>query len=762
VTASRPERVGRGLALAAAALLAAACQTPAAPPLGPLVERGVSFPARVPDVADYTAVELATAALASAPLSPRNDEAARALARLSAIDRVLSAAEEPRTGLVPAASDLVNAAAGDARAYRRASRALLHRGDLDPAFERRLEIAWEDDPLALADARIREARLASFGRAFNALAEPLGRSILTAALAPYRLAQSLVEYAIAVHNDEPLSLQRRQALAHWKSFVERYPDAPESRALAPRIAEAESLRLRTQRDRAVREAEQALAADRPGLALAYADRALGYFPEDRRASELREAAAARLDAERTERDRTLAAAADAEPMPPGARPLALALMRPQGDVVGPARALLADGPLADEARFALAVAAGEAGRETEMWRELEDLAGEDPGESNMARHAAGLVESGEQNPYGAFRGTRGIARRERALWIALGPWARGAPQRGLPRPLEWLVGVPSALQSIASLPLRLLQLPFAPALPSERAAEIYAERYLARHPDGERADDVREWLSAHHARRDNWLGALRVAETRADADPRELAELREKAARQALSIARREERVDVRNLMLRRVASEFPDSEAGRRAGVLAREEVLETSPQEIRLTRGFLAENPRVAGPQGLALAPQLLDGDASNGELHAEGVALVGGREIEICLVEADADAAPRRVRRTLPDPQLARLVSLVEETDFRNSLLDADDDVGADAQRDLFFERARLGLADSVDPRAAARSSYRYQGMRERYGMVRSRDSILPFELVLQGSLADLSVGAFPRIRPPRETPDAFLYR
>ena len=36
------------------------------------------------------------------------------------------------------------------------------------------------------------------------------------------------------------------------------------------------------------------------------------------------------------------------------------------------------------------------------------------------------------------------------------------------------------------------------------------------------------------------------------------------------------------------------------------------------------------------------------------------------------------------------------------------------------------------------------------------------ILPFDIVFQGSLSDLSMGAFPRMRKPRETPDAFLYR
>jgi hypothetical protein len=49
-----------------------------------------------------------------------------------------------------------------------------------------------------------------------------------------------------------------------------------------------------------------------------------------------------------------------------------------------------------------------------------------------------------------------------------------------------------------------------------------------------------------------------------------------------------------------------------------------------------------------------------------------------------------------------------------------------------------------------------------MRERYGLVRGRESILPFEIVVQGSLPDVSLGVFPRMRPPRATPDAVLYR
>ena len=96
-------------------------------------------------------------------------------------------------------------------------------------------------------------------------------------------------------------------------------------------------------------------------------------------------------------------------------------------------------------------------------------------------------------------------------------------------------------------------------------------------------------------------------------------------------------------------------------------------------------------------------------------------------------------------------------LEETSFRNSLLDSDDPVVPDSRRDLAFERARLGLAGRVDTRPEARADFTYKSMRERYGVVRGREPWLPFDLVVQGSLADLSLGAFPRWREPKKSPN-----
>jgi hypothetical protein len=271
------------------------------------------------------------------------------------------------------------------------------------------------------------------------------------------------------------------------------------------------------------------------------------------------------------------------------------------------------------------------------------------------------------------------------------------------------------------------------------------------------------WLFAYEKDRGNWPAALRLAEFRPDVERAERAELVERAARQQLAAADRAARRDLRGSILQGVVREYPDSDAGRDAGRRARSELETASAQRIRVTRGFLEENPRVAGSGGLGLSPNLLDGDRRNGELHPQGVSFLGGRVLEFALLaeSGDEDDPPATVRRHIDADRLARAVAMLDETARVNPQLDPDEEFEADASRDVFFERARLGLADEPDTRAAAESTYVFRGLRERYGIVRGRDSILPFDLVLSGSLEDLSLAAFPRWREPRRTPDAFLY-
>jgi hypothetical protein len=711
----------------------------------------------VPDATDGLAHSLAIAVLSS-----DQGKVDDCIEELQAIDATRRQRDEAPTGMLPYALDARNATLGDPLAYRKEADALLRRKDLDPALRARIRQEVADDPLRLADARLHDARMRRIGRTVNAFSEAVGRSAFNGFMLPVRLLRSAVAVALAEHQDDELTAPERQALAHWKRFIEEEPNTPQASVLLERINSAQLRWFRTQRDRNVRDAREALEENDAPRAVALSERALRYAPEDREAiGLLREAEAHRAiwignqarNLEATDTDSTLQ------------RKLAVALLLSNGPVEETATALLEqypDGALADEAAFALAAAEGEAGHETLMWEQLEEIAKLGYQRSNMARHAQAALASAEQNPYRAYRAARGMQTRTMLRWLFLGPLAGGARDRNLARPLEWAIEIPTVFNVVSGFPNRLIRYPF--MRPTTRAPSVLARRYLERYPSGEHAAAVRDWLEDFEASRGNYFGALQLAKSEPDADQDHLEKLRDKASEQALEAARREKRRDVRMSLLKKIAREFHETEAGRNAGEQAREEAEKSTPQQIQVTRAFLLENPQLAGPEGFALRPELLDDDLENGELHPEGITFLGGRVLQFAFVDESGNdrADPKRTRAGVSAERLSRAVALLEETSLRIVQVDRDARVEYDADRDLFFERAKLGVTGTPDLRASAESTYAFRGMREKYGLVRSRDSILPVEIVLQGSFDDFSLGAFPRIRIPKPTPDVFLYR
>lgn len=380
----------------------------------------------------------------------------------------------------------------------------------------------------------------------------------------------------------------------------------------------------------------------------------------------------------------------------------------------------------------------------------------------MARHAWAILASSEENPYRFYLRSRSRERERQLSWLAFGPLAGGARDRDLPDPVEWMVDLPGAPAAVLGLPDRLIRFPW--AKPRSPAPAVYARLYLQRYPHGIHADELRHWLVSHESEAGSFVAAAALAQADPDTGSGELAELREKAARQTLEYSRQARRRDLKVSLLRRVVTDYAETEAAREAGAALRAELEQATPQHIRISREYLREHPRVAGPEGLALRPELLDGELGNGELHPDGVTLLGGRVIELDFVDEKGREREEAVKRrqTVSEERLARIVATLEEASRHDLLADPDLPLEPDADRDLFFERARLGLTDQPDTRATAQSTYTFQGTRERYGMVHRRESLLPVDLVFQVSGGDLGLGAFPRMRLPRETPDAILYR
>lgn len=736
--------------------LLTACTTAGAPPVGSPMESAPRLSAPLPDDADRTARDAAVALW-------RNDAAAlaRAAEALERIETARASEKLAPTGLAAYARDAETALLPAGPERRAAQKRVLKRKDVPQELETRIAQDVADDPLALARKRLREDRVIRWGGAANEVSESLGGSIVTPFFVPVRVTQSLVRVALRLHEEEELTPRERQALKHWKDFVETNPNAPEAAALVDDIESAQRRWIEMQVDRAVKQGEAALDADEPILAAFLAERALRYRSEDSEARALSEASTKAGRAWNENRARTLVVASPVVPLTDREQRLARALLDPRADLAAAASAVQAEASASahahEAAELALALAAREAGRESEAWERIERVAKR---EGAIGRHAEAMLRDFDANPYRAFRIARREKSKENARQLLLGPLAHGARDHDLPRAVEWLAEVPTVTSVVLGLPSRLMAYPYGRS--EKRAAAALARRYLERVPNGERAAEVRTWLREYEAARGNDVAAVALADGASDVDAKALAKMRERAAEQVIKASARERTRAGRVQLIARAAEMYPDTEAAKGARDLVRREIERATPQRIQVSREYLIENPAVAGPSGFALQPGLLDEKYENGELHADGVTLIGGRWIELAYVGPEGKNAPAETRRVeVSDDHLARIAAALEESALRRTRVDRDATFPADSGRETFFERARLGLADEALV-AGADSEFAFRGMRETYGIVRGRESILPVELVVQSGLEDFGFGAFPRIRMPNDTPDQILYR
>lgn len=745
-------------------LSAAACSTPAPAPGPNFLEPMKRQEAFEPDAADRAAARLGEMVLLPDPDPQALDRALTQLRR--AVPPELGDEAGDADALVPLGIYARNATLDDPIAYRKASKDLKRRKGVDDRLGKQLDEAVQDDALRLAGKRTLDDRMTLFARTFNAVSEPLGNSILSgAAIAPYAIASSVLNWSLQMLERDPLTVQGRQALAHHRTFLRRHPDAPEAEKARRRAGSAEQKLEKTHHRHLMRAGKAAL-DDSPFLAEELAERALHFEPDSKAALDLRNEARAQQAKLERQRAESLEFSSDpaAAELAPGELALIEALLDPEADLMEAALTLRdrqPDAPLTDEIDYILSIAQLEDDYESASWASLTEQSRR-PGK--MARHAGALLSNPSQNPYGAFIATKNRQRNRMVTFKILGNGSTGPRYKAIPPELSYLLQAPGMARSALTAPVRAVFGIFEPSPDFHRPTAVAAYRYLKRYPDGAYVPEVLGWLYDYEKGKKNWSAALRLADFRPGYALEERDELAEKAAEQYYQYAVKVPRRDRRGSALRGVVREYPDSEAGDMAGASVRNEFKNATAQRIRMTRAFLEENPWVVGSEGLGLIDDLHDGENDNGELHPEGITFLGGRAVEFAFMPESGkeDDTPLRVQREVSEERLARVISVLEETTHTNALLDPGEFITPDSQRDLYFERARLGLTDRPDLRPTAHSTYVYQGMRERYGIVRGRESILPFDLVFRGSFSDLSLGAFPRWREPKQTPDAFLYR
>ena len=759
-TSSRTDRRPGVTVLCSAALALAACSGARGPtpaewrPLEPA--RAAREP--LPDDAERIAARLAAAALSGQWTGARAANAA-----LLNEDARREARGELPSGLADNAAELLAARAGSEDFPDRAAE-LLERDDLDPALRRRLELARAAAPLEVADTRLAEETRAKLGALFNRIVEPLSTLAISGALNPIVAGRSALAALLTAHQFPSASPRQRQALHAWEEWLARHPNAPQAPEIAERAADMEARLARERADRDLRGAKAAAEGGSWRVVQILAARAQRQVPGDSTAARLL-ARADEIVAQRDARElrslevRTLAP----ESLSPEQREANARL----------ARAVLAGPPAAvasSASDFARGGAPRELAPELRLLASFEPLArGDEDGvldalervpepwgaTDTASRQAGALLADPGHGAWIHFRAAERADDRARLAWIALGQFVNGAQRRNLWRPIEYLVDLPSIATSIATFPLRIVQYPAARSH-FGGGVMIAGERYAARYPDGAHAEEVHRELESLYALHGQPAAALRHAEARREPDAKKIAGYRAQVAEMLLKAADKQQRVDVRFGYLAAVVREYPETPSAAEARKKFAEEKASASLQRIRLTREFLLEHPALWGPGALGLRAELLDGKSSNGEVAEKGVTLLGKNVVEIALEGREP------VVSEVPPEDFARFVARLEETTRTSLATDAREKAVPDAARDAFFETSRLGLVDETDGRPSARSDAVFESTHEKHGFVRSRESILPVDLVLQGDLSTLGLSAFPRIRMPEATPDALLYQ
>jgi hypothetical protein len=711
----------------------------------------------LPDDAEAIASRLAAAALAD-----RRRDAEAEAAALAREDAAREASGEKPSGLSDNAAELLAAFDGPERFAARAD-SLLHRGDLDPALRRRVEIARDSTPLAVANTRMNEELRFKLGSLFNRIAEPLSTMMLTGALNPITAARGAISTLLTVYQFQSASPREREALHEYDEWLARHPEAPGRPEVA---AHADALRAKLAQERTHRDLRGAeLAADRKDWQVVdlLADRALRQSPDDAEARGYSRRAKAELaDVDRRARRSLSVDSLVPESLSPELEARYLALARtaaaaPPARVAAEARAFESAGApaaLAPELRLLESFEPLARGDEDATREALERVPRPWGAPDTASRQAGALLGDPFGNAWGRYLAAESADTRDRARWLALGRFANGFPRRDLWRPLEIALDVPSLATTIAVFPLRIIQYPNA-RTHFGAGVLVAGERYVASHPDGVHAEEVHAELESLYDLHGQPSAALRHAEARRSRDEKKIAAYRARVAEQLLAAADKQDRVDLRLAYLATVLRDFPDTPSAKPARAKFIAERADASPQHIRLTHDFLVEHPALWGPGALGLAPELLDGKGSNGEIAERGVTLLGKSVIKIEL----EDGEPIETR--LSNENFTRFVALLDEQSREKLATDDREKAVPDAARDAFFGASRLGLADSADARVGARSEAVYESTHEKYGFVRARESILPVDLVLQGDLSTLGLSAFPRIRLPEPSPDALLY-
>lgn len=647
-------------------------------------------------------------------------------------DRELEARGRRANGLSHALQDLHHAALTDRDAYRTALRESLETAPTD-ARRRFLHARLAEDELEQADALVAESDIGRWNELLNRM---LGSVDLIGWVSgSYLTAAVDTAFAELFRGREPrMPASERKALVLYKRFLARFPNHPQGDAVKQKVAALEAKKTVVWLHRHDTQASLALAEDRIDDAEFHARLAAAVAPEAETVKErLREIEAARK--ERDEGRRRVNSVADADD-------LAGVDAEQRKDIRALLHALVRrDAPAAREqaeemarryagarlevlARDVAAVALEMDGRHADAKRALSAVARAASSERSRER-ARILLDSPEYNLRGALDREHARYRLERVRFALLGEnfLEKNAMIGAAPIITHGIAGAATlGAANILMVTSNLLEMLSGNPVSNQTVVDAAARAVRAR-PESEESGDIYQALGDAYRSRGHPHKAVQYYRLSGKKPAEEVRELEEKAGRTLLRAAEGTGSKARQRALYAAVLGHYPDTPAGEEAkGRLAR--LVAPKNRGLRLSKQYLADNPRLHGPEALGLKPALFDGRVRNLELAEAGLNLLGRDAILL-----HYDTPWGALTRTYPvaRSRIEGLEMLLREKRYALGARGAGEPVGTDGIEDF---PTRLMRFEPRDPDADASD---LEFVRETGQGARDRSVILDHELL-----------------------------
>ncbi len=683
-------------------------------------------------------------------------------------DRELKARGERASGLNHALQDLHHAGLTDRDAYRRVLQETLETASTD-ARRRFLRARLAQDELEQADALVAESDIGRWNELLNRMLGSLdligwvSGSYLTAA----------VDTALAglFRGREPrMPAAERKALVLYKRFLARFPDHPQGAGVKRKVAALEAKKTVVWLHRHDAQAAAALAEDRIDEAEFHARLAAAVAPEaepvKERLREIDEAHKARDEAWR--RTSSVADTDDLSGVDAAERreihALLHALVRRNAEAArrqaGELARRYAGAHLGSLAQDVAAVALELDGRHADAKRTLAAIAHAAPSERARER-ARILLDSPEYNLRGAYDREHARYRLAQARFALLGKnfLEKNALIGAAPIITHGIAGAATlGAANVLMVTSNLLEMLSGNPVSNQTVVDAAARAVRARPESGE-AGDIYQALGDAYKNRGHPHKAVQYYRLSGKTPADEVRELEEEAGRTLLRVADGTESQARQRALYAAVLGHYPDTSAGEEAkGRLAR--LAAPGNRGLRLSKQYLAENPRLRGPQALGLKPALFDGKSHNLELDETGLNVLGRDAI---LLHYDTPWGV--LTRTYPvaRSRVEGLEMMLRERRYELAARGTGAALGVDGIEDLPEDLMRF------EPRDPAADAADLEFIRETGRAARDRSAILDHELLSRRETDPQGAYGLPTVRGSvtaagvsvrAEAPDSFV--